>query len=692
MNTAGPKSELTFEANPAVLPTMPVDSNSRIGNYSATYDTDDLAAVGGGINIPSLIWSEPTKSASEAISPQETIYGDSNSKVIAFDETLSSPYGYPSSVSCFGCVLRMAVGLSIILAITSLLLLCCLSRRGQYVWINTVNIVDTQTPIVQPERGQEHRCGGPGSGSILEERSSSGQNIDGVDEPEITPGRDIGSMGRPETVNVDRSGVTPEQGVQSSNRLFLPGGWITRVGWPRALSLDIPTPNRPGVFQRWFGSNLGQVRILKRPGFFQRWFRWKREKHVNFDDSPLYGQRNGQRIHSVRTRGSTDPSIILTEVAERLVRERMRQLSTILSIGEEEEAQAAIVRSAEEPETSSMSSIRAVATGITIGTQRRDNTVRRNRHGFLRTYNDMDGVATSLPVFANNDMGVEDEIWGEEVVGEERKPNGKYIHPVRLEDNVDNAEGEDTRPFGRASIRQYLFPTPTDGNPPVGEVFTSGDTVDVEDFVREGREEEVTPGPCGDTVPGNTDNTMSRSSTLSGATGTELKRQPERGIEVETRGSASSIGDDSTLTVGSNENVGLVLVDNQLPIKEELRPKPRETVAASGFAMGSDLVLSRPAMIPWNTCMTEDVLTDECGVSAFGLQTKSPRWDSQTSNGDSESGYGEFGSGYFTESSGGDDNMEGQLDSGPFLPVDPIRKGVEGEMNMHGGIELRGDY
>lgn len=681
MNTESPKSELTFEAaaNPAVLPIIPVGSDSRMGdedNYS-TYDTGGLAAMGGGINIPSLIWLEPTELASEVISSQETIYGDSNSTVIALDGALGSPYGYPSSVNCFGCILRMAVGLSIILAITSLLLLCCLSRRGQYVWINTVNIVDTQTSIAQPERSQERHRNDPRSDNILEERSSSGQNIDGVNEPEITPGLGTRSM---ETGNVDRSEVTPKQGVRNSNRSFLPG-WITRVWWPRAsLSLDIPTPNRPGVFQRWFGSYLSQVRIPKRPGVFQRWFRWKREKHVNFDDSPLYGPRNGQRIHSVRTRGSTDPSIILTEVAERLVRERMRQLSTILSIGEEEEGQVAIVRSAEEPETSSMSSIRAVATGSTAGTQRRDNTVRRNRHGILRTYNDTDGAVTPSPVSAADDTGVG------EFAGEERELNGESIPSVGHDDSV---EGKDTRPFGRASIGQYLFPTPADDNSPVGEVSTLGDTVDVEEFVKKGGKGEVTTGPWGDTASGNTENTMSTSSTLSGATGTELKRQPEGGIEIEARGSGSSIGDDSTLTVGSDENVGPVLVDGQLPIKEERRPKPRETVAASGFAMGSDLVLSRPARIPWNTHMMEDILTDECGVSAFGLRAKSPRWDSQTSNGDSESGYGELGSSYFTESSG--DNLEGQLDSGSFLSVDPIKKDVEGKINMHGGIEPRVD-
>lgn len=689
MNTENPKSELIFEAvaNPAVSPIMLVHSDSRMGdedNYSATYGTGNLAAMGGGINIPSLIWLEPTEPASEVISPQETIYGDSNSTVIAFDKALGSPYGYPSSVSCFGCVLRMAVGLSIILAITSLLLLCCLSRRGQYVWINTVNIVGTQNPIVQPERGQEHHRNDPGSGDMLEERSSSGQNIDGVNEPEITPGRGIRSM---ETGDLDGSGTTSKQGVQSSKRKFLPGGWITRVGWPRAsLSLDIPTPNRPGVFQRWFGSNLSQVKILKRPWFFQRWFRWKREKHVNFDDSPLYGPRNGQRIHSVRTRGSTDPSIILTEVAERLVRERMRQLSTILSIGEEEEAQAAIVRSAEEPETLSMSSIRAVATGSTTGTQRRDNTVRRNRHSVLKTYSDTDGAATPPPISATDDTGVGDEIWREEFVGEERELNGEPIPSVRHDDSVDNAEGKDTRSFRRAPIRQYLFPTPMDNNPLVVEVSASEDIVDVKDFVRKG---EVATGSWGDTTSGNTNNTVSTSSTLSGATGTELRRQSEGGIEVETRG-RSSISNDSTLTVGSDENVGPVLVDGQLPIKEERRSIPRETVASSGFAMGSDLVLSRPARIPWNTHMIEDIITDECGVSAFGLRGKSPRWDSQTSNGDSESGYGELGSSCFTESSG-DDNLEGQLDSGSFLPADPIRKDVEGEINMHGGIQLRVD-
>lgn len=681
MDTEIPNPELIFQemASPAV-PIMSIDSDSRMGDendYSPTYNPGDLAAMAGGISVPSFVWSEPTELATEAISPQETVFGDSSRTIVAFDETLRSTYGYPSGVSCFGCVLRMAIGLSIILAITSLLLLCCLSRRRQYIWIDTVNIVDTRNAIAQQERVQEQHRNDMEPGSLAEERTSSGQDIDGVNEPSIVPEQDIWSIGRSETGG---STAAPSQDIQGPKRSFIPRGWITSVGWPRAsLNLDIPTSNNPGVFQRWFGSNPSQFTILKRPGFFQRWFGWKREKHVNFNDAPLYGQR----IHSVQTRGSTDPSIILTEVAERLVRERMRQLSTILSIGEEEEAQAAIVGSTEEPETSSMSSIRAVATGSTMGTQRRDNTVRRSRHGVFKAFNDMDGVATSLPVSTISDgTGMQGEIWGEEIAeGEERELKGKSIRSVRFDGSVDNTKGKGRVIFGRTSVRQYLFPTSVDGNLPVAS--TSGGGIGVNDFVKE-KKGDGTGHPWGNisnTDSGNPDNTINASSTLSSATGAELKRQPERGIEVESCGGGSSIGDDSTLTVGSDGNIGHVLADDQLPTEGEV-------AAVSGFAMGSDLVLSRPMRTQWDTRMIEEVLSDECGVSAFGLRAKSPRWDSQTSNEDSEPGDGELGSGYFTESSSGNDNREGEEGSGPFPPADPCREGVEieDEIKLHGEL------
>lgn len=614
---------------------------------------------------------QETELATEALSPQETEYGDYNSAMVAFGETPSPSHGYPKGVGCFACVLRVAVGLSITLAMTSLLLLCCLSRRGQYIWINTINIVGTQNPISQQEIGHENRRNDPETGDESEERGVG--NVNG-------PGEDIGRSAtgsRHDLDNLNRSSA-------SGPRSFLPRGWITLgSGAGASANQGIPTLNKPGIFQRWFGPNSIQTGILKEPGFFQRWFGWRGRKHVNFDDVPLHSPRNGPRIRSARTRESPDPSVILTEVAERLVQERMRQLSTILSIAEDEQAQAAIIASAEELETPSMSSIRAVATGSTMGTQRRDNTVRRNRRGALKTFNDMDGVAT----LSATDDSNQNEMRGEELVGEDEcEPTEKSIHPVRFDDKADKTKGKDRGIFGRTSIKKYLFPTLTDGGPSAEEASAQRDTVDANDFLEEEGNKGGTAGdPRGDMFNAKLDdpgNSVSESSTLSGATGTELKRQFKAIFEVGGSESGSSIGDDSTLIVGSNDNIEPVLVDGQLSVEEECRPRSRGAVAASGFAMGSDLVLSRPMRIRSDTRMREEVLSDKCGVSAFGLRAKSLR----SSIGDSELGDGEFSSGYFTESSGGNDNMEGEPGSGSFRPVDPIKGGVDfdGEINMRG--------
>lgn len=600
--------------------------------------------------------------ATEALSPQETEYGDYNSAMVAFGETPNPSRGYPKGVGCFACVLRVAIGLSITLAMTSLLLLCCLSRRGQYIWINTINIVGTQNPISQQDIGQENRRNDPEPGG----ESGDVENVN-------RSGEDIGRLATGSQHDPDN----PNRPSASGQRTFLPKGWITLGrGAGASANQSISTPGRPGIFQRWFGPDSTQTGILKGPGFLQRWFGWRERKHVNFDDVPLRGPRNGPRIRSVRTRESPDPSVILTEVAERLVLERMRQLSTILSIAEDEQAQAAIVAAAEEPETPSMSSIRAVATGSTMGTQRRDNTVKRNRRGALQIFNDMDGVATSLPVSTTDDS-TRNGMRSEELVGDEREPTEKSIHPVQFDDKADDTKGKGRGIFGRTSIKKYLFPTLTDGGPSAEEASTQRDNVDANDFVeKEGNSEGAAGHLRGNMFDADS---VSASSTLSGATGTELKRQFKAILEVDISESGSSIGDDSTLIVGSDENTESVPVDSQLSAEEECRPRSRGAVAASGFAMGSDLVLSRPMRIRSETRIREEVLSDECGVSAFGLRAKSPR----SSIGDSELGDGEFSSGYFTESSGSNDNMEGEPGSGSFLPVDSVG-GVDvvGEINM----------
>lgn len=620
-----------------------------------------------------------TESAIDALSPQETEYGDYDSALVAIDKTSSSSHNHHSGIGCFICVLRMAIGLSIVLAITSLLLLCFLSRRGQYIWINTINIVGTQNPI-----SQENRRNDPEPGSLPEEMVSSGQNVENMDG---LGGRSAtGSRHSLENPNI--SGVSGRD-LQTKKRSFLPRGWITlgrgTGGAGATGSQDTQTPDRPGFFQKWFGPNSSQNGILKGPGFIQRWFGWREKKHVNFDDAPFRGLRNGPKIRSVRTRGPSDPSIILTEVAERLVRERMRQLSTILSIGEEEEAIAAIVGSAAELETPSMSSIRAVATGSTMGTQRRDNTIKRNRRG---TINDMDGVSTSLPVSATHDSaGAQDEIRGEETIGgEERELNGKSVHPVRADNNADGTKGKGRGIFGRSSIKRYLFPTVTDDTLAEEVSAQIGTIVNAQGFVEEG--EETTDSSQGNMFNPKLGDAASAGSTLSGATGVELKRQSKGDLEADSE-SESSMGDDSTLIMGSDENIESVLVDGQLSVEqEESRPREREPVAGSGFAMGSDLVLSRPMRIQSDMRMKEEILSDERGVSAFGLRAKSPR----SSNADSEVGDCEFSSGYFTESSIGHDNVESEPGSGSFPPVGPIRDvDVDGEVNMRGvlGGKLR---
>lgn len=632
--------------------------------------------------LAETLFPQETEPAIDALSPQATGYGGHNSAMVAIDKTSSSPHDYHSGVSCFSCVLRVAIGLSVGLAFTSLLLLCFLSRRGQYIWINTINIVGTQNPISQ-ETSQQNRRNDPEPGGLAEEMVSSGQNMDGLGGRSAT-----GSQHGLENLNI--SSVSGRD-LQPPKRSFLPRGWITlgrgTGGVGATGTQDTPKPDRPGFFQRWFGPNSSQTGILKGPGFIQRWFGWRGRKHVNFDDAPFRGLRNGPKIRSVRTRGSPDPSIILTEVAERLVRERMRQLSTILSIGEEEEAIAAIVGSAAELETPSMSSMRAVATGSTMGTQRRDNTIKRSRRGAI---NDMDGISTPFPVSATDDSaGVRDEIRGEEsVVEEEREPNEKSIHPVRAGNNAGSTKGKGRGIFGRSSIKRYLFPTVTDDTSTEEVSAQGGTVVDAQDSVK--KEEGTTGSLQGNTFNptlGDAGNAASAGSTFSGATGVELTRQSDGELEVDSE-SGSSMGDDSTLIMGSNENIESVLVDGQLSVEEEGKLRVREPVAVSGFGMGSDLVLSRPMRTRSEMRMKEEILSDERGVSAFGLRAKSPR----SSNADSEVGECEFSSGYFTESSSHDD-VEGEPGSGSFPPpVGPIRDvDVDGEVNMRGvlGGKLR---
>lgn len=653
-------------------------------------------------NNPAAGMPEPIKFARQKSSPKNKASGDS---MVTPNNTLNLPSEYTLNTGCFSCVLGVAISLSVMLAMTSLLLLLCLSRKGQYIWVQTVNIAGLQNQITQQETS--HRShhkphnNGPES-DAAEERGneiSSRQDIENIDESVAAPRQDAErreiseTASRHGTENANMSGVASRHGPQSPV-LPLPGEWVTP-------ELSTPKTPKPGFFKRWFSSNHTQT-IIKKPGVFQRWFSWKPEKHVNFDDAPLRGAKNGRKIHSARVPsggGSPDPTVILTEVAERLVRERMRQLSTILSVNEEEEALAAVIDPGEGGEASSMSSIRAIATGSTIGAQRWDNTVRRNRHGVMRTFSDMDGVTASFPVSTTDESTAMQEGAQKGELFDKRgnELKGKSARSVRFDESADNIKAGGRGGFGGASIKQYLFSgTEDDEHSAIGTSSSEDITVNLE---RAGSMWEGISSEASDN-----NNSMSGNSTISGVIGVDLERQLKRGVEARNSGiyasngsnessggggsgeSGSSIGDDSTLTVSSKEIVGLVVADSQLPMEEIHRPKLSETVATSGFGMGSDLVLNQPWRIRYNTVTEEEVVTDECGVNAFSLRAKSPRWDSQTSNADSELGDNELSSGYLTGSTSGNDSMGHDPGVGSFtLPADHIKqvKKVESEMTIH---------
>lgn len=682
---------------PPLPPIMP-PSNSFTprdsGNYYTTHNSDNLANTpptsrtrSAGTRSPaSITVPKFSVSAEETIAPQNTLYSGS---LATLGYNPNPTFEYPPRIGCFNCVLRVAIGLSTLLTMTSLLLLCCLSRKGRYIWINTMNIAGVQNPInkvnCRPHHIRDNESGGTAGEGPNE--TSSMQDIEGS----------------------NRSGVASRQSVQNPTRLDLPGEWVAHgndVESATASRPEVIQKNKPGLFQGWFNSN-DQTNIMKKPGVFQRLFGQKTEKHVNFNDTPLNGSKNSRKIRSNRTRngeGPPDPSIILTAVAERLISERMRQLSTILSVDEEEEVEAAIVDPNGE-ETSSMSSIRAVATGSTTGTQRRNNTVRRNRPGVLRTSNDMDGVAASLSIPATDNTSTHEETRAESLAGEGGSGSkGRSIRSVRFDESADKTEARVKGTSRRVSIGQYQFPE-------VEDTLSVGDTSCLEDtpidsncgtIIKKERQKERARSTWEDILqntPGGLNIPVSVNSTTSKGAGAELERQPKGGAKVgnsESDGGSgsgeigSSIGDDSTLIIGFDENIEIAFVDSRPPTEEVHSSELREAIATPGFAMGSDLVLNQRVGTGFNTAM-EEVISDECGVSAFGLRAKSPRWDSQTSNADSEFGGSELSSGYFTGTSSSNESMEHEPRAGLFIhPADHVKRPVrvENEIVVSGALNV----
>lgn len=636
-------------------------------------------------NILSFIWGSETTAAfinlaEQTLSHQEPMVSGFNSTAV-YNESLVSPPGIPAS---FCRVVGIAIGLGILLAIPSLLMICAVSRKGQHIWIRTVNI---NQPSIQQMRREGAYYDGESSIATEEQWSGISSRQDG-ESPGIS-----NRITRQVIVNMSSSGVSSRQDTERINKLRTAHRQNIDSA-NRSATASRQDMNRPGFFQRWLGSTFDQVNITGNSGIFQRWFGWGSAKHVNFEDSPSHiAARGGRKIKSTRTRGGSgapDPTVILTEVAERLIRERMRQLSTIPSVGEEEEARSAIFGTGEE-ESSSMSSIRAVATGSTMGTQRRDNTVRRNCQGILRTFGEFDGVDALTPMTTGG-HGIADDsnstLEGSQedgpAGGEGNESKGKVFRSVRFDESADKIETKHKGTFGRASIRHYLFPTVEDDVSSIGEVSSSENAIiDVSGtIVKKERKGERTGDPWKNMFNVSGDMVVSTGSTVSGGTGIELKRQVGRGFEVNSSG--SSIGDDSTLTVSTDDNAELVVADGQLPMEEEHRLTSGESVLSSGFLVGNVLGSNQVVRTEPDMSMVMDgVVNDEYGVSAFGIRAKSPRWDSQTSDNS------QLSSGYFTGSS----SVREIMDSGPDFDSFPLmdRKqdaGTKSRTTMHGALNI----
>ncbi|KAI5853249.1 hypothetical protein DFP73DRAFT_628552 [Morchella snyderi] len=553
----------------------------------------------------------------------------------------------------FNKVLAKAVGLGLLIAIPSLIIMCALSRKGQYIWIRTVNMHDLVLPtsdhvryeggsraseslsIIAPIVGggntemMSGRVFSGTSGSGILERQNIGPNAmsESASNLESPERPDIGSSHGVESTN--RPGLASIHGIESANRSRL----VTRQGLDGADFLG----------------SIGPIPVRK-PGILQRWFGWGAEHKDNLEETTLHGSsskqsskiRSSQTISNDRT---PDPNF-MSEVCERLIRERMGRLSTVLGAGEGEGSGTHETR-----EPSSASSPRAPAIGGASGTQ--GSAVKRNPQGILKPPGNAyrPDVSGEFHVVDHGDSNTREENEAEEADGEGSSLKGKPSRLVRFDGSADKVDPQASGTFGRASVRRYLYPTVEEDRTSTEVASTAeGSTLEISDgtVIRKERK--------GERIGGMWVNVFS-DSLVASVHSTDLR---EMDVEVEQQlrrdggyvGSSrgTSIGDDSTLD--GNPNDELVIVGGQLPMEEGRRPTLEIPIDIPNMNSGAGraLVLNpRPTTQTSVDIAIEGIDNNEAVVSAYGMREQSQAWDSQTSSGGSL-----LSTGYFTETNSSD--------------------------------------
>lgn len=568
----------------------------------------------------------------------------------------------------FSKVLAKAVGLGLLMAIPSLIIMCALSRKGQYIWIRTVNMNDLVSPTPDHVRYE--------GGSRASENPSVTASIEGGENTETVPRRvPLGTNGSDilETQNIgpntmsegasnleslERPDIGSRHGVESTSRSGL------------ASIHGVESANRSGLASRqgldgagFFLRSTGPVPVRK-PGIFQRWFGWGVENNDNLEGTPLHASSSTTK-QSNKTRSSRnisnnrtpDPNLV-SEVCERLIRERMSRLSTIPSTGEDEGSSTHEAR--ELPPTSP---IRAPVTGGASGTQ--GSAVKRNPQGILKSPGNSygPGALGEFHVADHGDSSTREDNQAEEADSEGSSLKGKTSRLVRFDGSADKVDPQASGDFRRASIRGYLYPTVEDDRSSLEAASASeSSTPEISDgtVIRKERKGERIGGmwakAFSDPMVASRDSMDLREMDV------ELEQQLSRDGEYVDSSRGASIGDDSTLDGNSNDEI--VVVDGQLPMEEGYRPTLENPIDIpnTNTGTGRGLVLNPlPRKQTTVDITTQGIHNNEAVVSAYGAREQLQTWDSQTSSGGSL-----LSTGYFTETNSSDHESVEEVENFPL--------------------------
>ncbi|KAH8147979.1 uncharacterized protein LAJ45_08081 [Morchella importuna] len=467
--------------------------------------------------------------------------------------------------------------------------------------------------------------------------SESASNLESLERP------DIGSRHGVESTS--RSGFASIHGVESANR----SGLASRQGLDGA---------------DFFLGSIGPVPVRK-PGIFQRLFGWGVEHNDNLEGTPLHASssttKQSNKTRSSRTISSNrtpDPNLV-SEVCERLIRERMSRLSTIPITSEDEGSGIHEVR--ELPP----SSIRAPVTGGASGTQ--GSAVKRNPQGILKSPGDSYGpdALGELHLADHGDSSTREDNQAEEADSEGSSLKGKPSRLVRFDGSADKVDPQARGDFGRSSIRRYLYPAVEDDRSSLEAASASeSSTPEMSDgtVIRKERKGERIGGMW---VKAFSDPMVaSRDSTDLGEMDVELEQQLSRDGEYVDSSRGTSIGDDSTLDGNSNDEI--VIVDGQLPMEEGHKPTLESPIDIpnANTGAGRALVLNplpRKQTIVDIATQGIDIDNNEAVVSAYGAREQLQTWDSQTSSGGSL-----LSTGYFTETNSSDHESVEEVENFPL--------------------------